>query len=50
MVWYVARLGQTMKVLEFRVPVLEGNLACDFVGSEATQIVIILGEFPAKIW
>jgi hypothetical protein len=46
--WYVARLGQTVKVLGFRVPVLEGNLPCDFVGSEATPIVIIPGEFLAE--
>jgi len=48
--WYVARLDQAMKVLGFRVPVLEGNLACDFVDSEATPIVIIPGEFLAERW
>jgi hypothetical protein len=50
LVWYVARLGQTMKVLVFWVPVLEGNFACDFVGIEATPVVIIPGEFLAERW
>jgi len=47
---YVARLEQAMKVLGFRGPVLEGNLACDFACSEATPIVIIPGEFLAERW
>lgn len=47
---YVARLEQAMKVVGFGVPVLEGNLACDFIGSEATPIVIIPGEFLSEIW
>jgi hypothetical protein len=46
--WYVAWLGQTMKVMGFRVPVLEGNLACDFVGSEAKPSVVLPGEFLAE--
>jgi hypothetical protein len=39
-----------MKVLGFRVPVLEGNLVCDFVGSETTPIVFIPREFLAERW